>query len=66
MIYTLEGVSQSYDILHELKKFKGHFLKVEKAHTYSYSASPLVVPKLNSYLVSWMGSNLVAPTSALP
>ena len=36
MIYTLEGVSQSYDILHELKKFKGHFLKVEKAHTYSY------------------------------
>ena len=30
-----------------------------------YSVSPLVVPKLNSYLVRWMGSNLVALTSAI-
>ena len=33
---------------------------------YWYSVSLLVVPKLNSYLVSWIGSNLAAPTSALP
>ena len=31
-----------------------------------YSVGNLVLPQQNSYLVSGMGQNIVAPTSALP
>ena len=37
----------------------------EELH-FMYSVGNLVLPQQNSYLVSGMGSNIVAPTSALP
>ena len=33
---------------------------------FKYSVGNLVLPQQNSYLVSGMGQNIVAPTSALP